>query len=118
MSTKLLDTAKTMGRSTVRMMAGVLGLKTPFSVLDLIEAAANDPFDRCSSLEGQLNLLRHQHAVLGDRLIQGPHDPHPGKPDPLLEEEYQAKGREIAAKERELEACRADAEPVSHVVAN
>ena len=100
------------------MMAGVLGLKTPISVRDLIEAAASDPFDRCNSLEGQLNVLRQQYAALGDRLIQGPHDPHPGKPDPLLEEEYRAKAREIAGKERELEACRADVEPVSHVVAN
>jgi hypothetical protein len=124
MSTKLLDTANMMRRSSVRMMAGVLGLKTPFSVLDLIEAAANDPFDRCSSLEGQLNVLRQQYADLGDRLIQGPHDPHPGKPDPsgkpdpLLEKKYRAKAREIAAKEREIEACRADAEPVSQVVPN
>jgi hypothetical protein len=115
MSAKLLDTAKMMGRTSVRMMAGVLGVK---SVLDLIEAAASDPFDRCKTIEGQLNVLRQQREVLGNRLLQGPHDPRPGKPDPVLEKEYQAMNRAIVAKERELAACRNDVEPVSHVVAN
>jgi polyhydroxybutyrate depolymerase len=41
---KLLDTANTMGQKSVRMMAGVLGLKTPISVRVLIEAAASDPY--------------------------------------------------------------------------
>jgi poly(3-hydroxybutyrate) depolymerase len=38
---KLLDTAYTMGQESVRMMAGVLGIKTPISVRVLIEAAAS-----------------------------------------------------------------------------
>jgi hypothetical protein len=115
MSAKLLDTAKIIGRSSVLMMAGVLGVK---SVLDLIAAAASDPFDRCKPLESELTVLRHQHDVLGDRLKQGPHDPRPGKPDSALEEEYQKLNRAIEAKERELEACRKDIEPVSNVVAD
>jgi polyhydroxybutyrate depolymerase len=54
---KLLDTANTMGQKSVRMMAGVLGLKTPISVRVLIEAAASDPFrtgTRITRMAGRL----------------------------------------------------------------
>lgn len=46
----------------------------------------------CNAIEKELNDLRHQITAIQSSpdYIQGPHDPHPGKPDPELLAEVKA----------------------------
>jgi hypothetical protein len=63
--------------------------------------------DPCASIKQAADGLRHQieQIQLSPGYIQGPHDPHPGRPDPEMLAEVKALWTQVAKKNAEYNTC-------------
>lgn len=63
--------------------------------------------NKCEPIHHQIIVLRNEIQQIQDEpgYIQGPHDPHPGKPDPEMLVEVKALWKEVAIKSAQYNTC-------------